>query len=108
MRQRAILHESVHVRSGGLEVTGAAETLTVPASYQVATESLPPSSPVHSYPVASQLADKVRAMYERHGATPPGRASTRDNLGDVGEALRIAGLLLDPILGGDPATAAGM
>lgn len=38
MRQRAILHESVHVRSGGLEVTGATETLTVPASYQVATE----------------------------------------------------------------------
>lgn len=61
----------------GLEVTGVAETLTVPASYQVATEFLPPSFPVHSYPVASQLADKVCAMYERHGATPPGRASTR-------------------------------
>ncbi|MBK3429113.1 nucleotidyl transferase AbiEii/AbiGii toxin family protein [Corynebacterium tuberculostearicum] len=156
--------------SGDLEVTGATETLTVPASYQVATEFLPPSFPVHSYPVASQLADKVCAMYERHGATPPGRASTRyhdlydialiaselpvsaaelssalntqcrvrsmtlpqritvpdkkweseyplkaraftgvrDNLRDVGEALRIAGLLLDPILGGDPATAAGV
>lgn len=151
-------------------MTGAAETLTVPASYQLATESLPPNSPVHPYPVASQLADKVCAMYERHGATPPGRASTRyndlydialtasglpvsaaelssalntqfrvrsiplpqritapdkkweseyplkaraftgarDNLRDVGEALRIAGLFSDPILGGDPATAAGM
>ena len=62
---------------GDLEVTGAAETLTVPASYQVATEFLPPSFPVHSYPVASQLADKVCVMYECHGATPPGRASTR-------------------------------
>lgn len=142
----------------------------MPASYQVATESLPPSSPVHSYPVVSQLADKVCARYERHGATPPGRASTRyndlydialtasglpvsaaelssalstqcrvrsmtlpqritaldkrweseyplkaraftgarDNLRDFREALRIAGLLLDPILGGDPATLAGM
>ena len=32
----------------------------------------------------------------------------RNNLRDVGEALRIAGFLLDPILGGDPATAAGV
>lgn len=65
--------------SGDLEVTGEAKTLTVPASYQVATEFLPPSFPVHSYPVASQLADKVCAMYERHGATPRGerrRATT--------------------------------
>lgn len=63
--------------SGDLEVTGAVESLTVAASYEVDTEFLPHRFRVFSYPVASQIADKVCAMYERHGATPPGRASTR-------------------------------
>lgn len=63
--------------SGDLEVTGAVEPLIVPASYEVTTEFLPQTFRVYSYPVASQIADKVCAMYERHGETPPGRASTR-------------------------------
>lgn len=63
--------------SGDLEATGTVEPLTVPASYEVTTEFLPHTFQVYSYPVASQIADKVCAMYERHGETPPGRASTR-------------------------------
>ena len=163
-----LIHFGVDV-SGDLEVTGAVEALTVEASYEVDTELLPASFRVYSYPVASQLADKVCAMYERHGTTPPGRASTRyhdlydialiaseltvaavnlrdaldtqcrvrsiilpkrllppdekweaqyttkaktftgarDNLRNFGEALRIASLLLDPILGDDPDVALG-
>lgn len=63
--------------SGDLEVTGAVEPLTVAASYAVDTEFLPYSFRIYSYPVANQIADKVCAMYERHGTTPPGVASTR-------------------------------
>lgn len=63
--------------SGDLEVIGTVEPLTVAASFEVDTEFLPQSFRVFSYPVASQIADKVCAMYERHGETPPGRASTR-------------------------------
>ncbi|HIW90558.1 MAG TPA: nucleotidyl transferase AbiEii/AbiGii toxin family protein [Candidatus Corynebacterium avicola] len=63
--------------SGDLEVTGAVEHLEVPSSYQVETEFLPRSFRVFSYPVASQVADKICAMYERHGERPPGSASTR-------------------------------
>lgn len=63
--------------SGDLKVTGVVETLTVAASYEVDTEFLPHRFQIYSYPVASQIADKICAMYERHGTTPPGRASTR-------------------------------
>lgn len=63
--------------SGDLAVTGTVEPLIVPASYEVTTEFLPQTFRVYSYPVASQIADKVCAMYERHGETPPGKASTR-------------------------------
>lgn len=63
--------------SGDLEVTGIVEPLIVPASFGVDTEFLPHSFRVYSYPVASQIADKVCAMYERHGEIPPGKASTR-------------------------------
>lgn len=63
--------------SGDLEVTGAVDSLTVAASFEVVTEFLPHSFRVYSYPVASQIADKVCAMYERHGETPPRKASTR-------------------------------
>lgn len=149
--------------SGDLEVTGTVEPLTVPASYEVTTEFLPHTFRVYSYPVASQIADKVCAMYERHGETPPGRASTRYHdlydvaliareltvsaadlraaldtqcrvrgmtlpehlvlpdgswttqypvkaekfgsdrwgLKDIDEAVRVAGLLVDPVLSGD-------
>lgn len=154
--------------SGDLEVTGNVEPLAVSSSYEVDTAFLPHSFRIYSYPVASQIADKVCAMYERHGATPPGRASTRyhdlydvalmaqelsvsatdlrealatqcrvrqmtlperltlpedswaaeypekaknfgghhENLENLDEALRIAGLLVDPILSGDTETAA--
>lgn len=61
--------------SGDLEVTGAVESLTVTTSYEVDTEFLPHSFQVYSYPVASQVADKICAMYERHGTTR--NASTR-------------------------------
>ncbi len=63
--------------SGDLEVTGTVEPVTVATSYKVHTEFLPQRFKVYSYPVASQIADKICAMYERHGNTPPGRASTR-------------------------------
>ncbi|MDY5784664.1 nucleotidyl transferase AbiEii/AbiGii toxin family protein [Corynebacterium sp.] len=155
--------------SGDLEVTGTAEPLTVQTSYGIETTFLPSSFRVYSYPVANQLADKVCAMYERHGATPPGRTSTRyrdlydialiaselpvtavdlrdairtqcrvrsmtlpasivppdeawearytahakkftgvrESLRDFHEAMRLAGLLLDPILRDDPSVATG-
>ena len=63
--------------SGDLRVSSAVETLNVAASYEVRTEFLPQTFQVVSYPVANQIADKVCAMYERHGKQPPGRASTR-------------------------------
>lgn len=47
-------------------------------------------------------------MRKRVPVEGAGFTGVRNNLRDVGEALRIAGLLLDPILGGDPATAAGV
>lgn len=62
--------------SGDLEVTGDVEFLVVGVSYAVETEFLPHSFRILSYPVASQIADKICAMYERHGTTPPGKAST--------------------------------
>lgn len=149
--------------SGDLEVTDSVEPLVVAASYSISSELLPPKFRVYSYPVANQIADKVCAMYERHGNIPPGNASTRyhdlydvaliareltvtasslhtalheqrqvrrmtlpqklilpdaswtiqypkkaKNFGDkrwgldvLDEALRVAGLLLDPILNGE-------
>lgn len=59
--------------SGDLEVTGTVEALTVAASYELTTEFLPHRFRVYSYPVASQIADKVCAMYERHGETHRGK-----------------------------------
>lgn len=70
--------------SGDLHVIGSVEALTVNATYEVNTEILPQSFHVHSYPVPNQVADKVCAMFERHGTTPPGKASTRyHNLYDL-------------------------
>lgn len=63
--------------SGDLQVNRAIEPITVPATYEVEADFLPRQFQVHSYPVANQVADKVCAMYERHGVTPPGKASTR-------------------------------
>lgn len=63
--------------SGDLEVIGEVESLTVVASFGVDTEFLPHNFEIYSYPVANQIADKVCAMYELHGETPPGRPSTR-------------------------------
>ena len=63
--------------SGDLEVTSNVESLTVTSSYNVNTPYLPGHFKVASYPIANQVADKVCAMFERHGDTPPGKASTR-------------------------------
>ena len=63
--------------SGDLEVTGHEERLVVEKTYEVQTEFLPSRFQISSYPIANQIADKVCAMYERHGDTPPGKASTR-------------------------------
>ena len=63
--------------SGDLFVSGAVEEVTARASFGVITEFLPQSYCVPSYPVENQLADKVAAMFDRYGETPPGKASTR-------------------------------
>lgn len=63
--------------SGDLEVVGSVEHLEVKTSFVVPVDFMPQSFTVMSYPVASQIADKICAMYERHGKTPPGKASTR-------------------------------
>ncbi|WP_240492760.1 nucleotidyl transferase AbiEii/AbiGii toxin family protein [Corynebacterium sp. NML98-0116] len=63
--------------SGDLEVTSEVESVTVASSYDVQTPYLPEHFQVTSYPIANQIADKVCAMYEIHGDTPPGKASTR-------------------------------
>lgn len=51
--------------------------MVVEKTYEVQTEFLPSRFQISSYPIANQIADKVCAMYERHGDTPPGKASTR-------------------------------
>lgn len=63
--------------SGDLEVSGSIEEVTVKASFDLVTDFFPFSFQVTSYPVENQIADKVAAMYDRYGETPPGQASTR-------------------------------
>lgn len=63
--------------SGDLMVNKAVEPVITRRTFEVETKLLPASFTVLSYPVANQIADKVCAMYERHGTVAPGTASTR-------------------------------
>ena len=63
--------------SGDLEVSGSVDEVTVKASFDLVTDFFPNAFQVTSYPVENQIADKVAAMYDRYGETPPGKASTR-------------------------------
>jgi len=63
--------------SGDLDVSGSVDEVTVKASFDLVTDFFPNAFQVTSYPVENQIADKVAAMYDRYGETPPGKASTR-------------------------------
>lgn len=63
--------------SGDLQVEQNVDPIAAQRTFDVETDFLPASFTVFSYPVANQVADKICAMYERHGTTPPGIASTR-------------------------------
>lgn len=73
---RAFVRFSIDV-SGDLQVTGEVKKLEVTPSFDFSTDLIPSTYDVSSYPVPSQVADKVCAMHELHGDQPPGIPSTR-------------------------------
>lgn len=86
-RPRAFVRFSIDV-SGDLQVTGEVQKIEVTPSFDFNTDLIPSTYDVSSYPVPSQIADKVCAMYEMHGDQPPGIPSTRYH--DLYDVARLA------------------
>lgn len=86
-----------HTIASELPVSAAERSSALNTQCRVRSMTLPQRITVPDKKWESEYPLKARAC-----------TGVRNNLRDVGEALRIAGLLLDPILGGDPATAAGV
>lgn len=80
--------------SGDLEVGTKPENVETRSSHSFLTNILPQEFTVLCYPLSNQVADKLCAIYERHGEDPPGNPSTRyHDLFDI--ALIASQLTLD-------------
>ncbi|MGQ4533962.1 nucleotidyl transferase AbiEii/AbiGii toxin family protein [Dermabacteraceae bacterium P13115] len=84
--------------SGNLVVSGPIKILEAPATCQVRTEFLPQTFNVYTYPIANQIADKVCAMYERHGVYPSSRYHDLYDVALIARELTVDSADLDTAL----------